>query len=396
MKLRVILLTLTGVFFITMSSGIRNNYGIMLSSIIEHSGIPLTGVSFIFAVGQLVYGLVQPFFGILAAKKGSKYALASGVIIITIGLILTPFSTSMLSLLLCLGIILPTGAGVLSYGIIIGAISPKIPPSMILTISGIINASIGLGNLVMSPVINSLITTGGLRYGLHFLSVPVLLTLPIALLLGRKDKNTILRTSEYPLEISDPGNIKKLFTDALRNKTYRLLVIGFFCCGFHMALINNHLPNLFLSEGFSSDSAARAFSLYGISTIIGSVSSGILCNKFKMQKVLGVMYGLRPFTILALLLMPKTVLNLTVFTCLLGFTGATTVPPVSGLINKTFGTASISMLFGLIFFIHQVGGFTSAWLGGICYELTGAYTAIWAAGILLGTTACIASFSIKS
>ena len=99
--LRACFLTLSGSFLYALSNGIRNNYGIMLNSIIGYTGISLTSVSLIFAVGQFVFGLVQPVFGIIAAKKGSKLALVSGVFITAAGLILTPFSKSMFSLRNC-------------------------------------------------------------------------------------------------------------------------------------------------------------------------------------------------------------------------------------------------------------------------------------------------------
>ena len=391
---RVVFLTLASVFFITMSSGIRNNYGIMLNSIIDFTGIPLTSVSLVFAVGQFVYGLVQPIFGIVAAKKGNRYALTAGVFITAAGLILTPFSNSMLSLMLCMGIILPTGAGILSYGIIIGAITPKIPATMILTISGIVISSVGLGNIIMSPVVNSLIMTGGFRFGMHMLAIPVIITLPIAFFLGKKPASSQSSTTGSPL-ISEQLDIMALFKEALKNRSYQYLMIGFFTCGFHMAMILNHLPRQFSSYGFTSESAAYAFSIYGFTTVAGSIISGSLCNKFKIKNVLGFLYGLRPFTILIFLIMPKTVINLTLFTMFLGFSGTATVPPVSGIINKKFGAASISMLYGLVFVVHQIGAFFSAWLGGLSFNFTGSYNAMWLAALALGTLASLISFLIK-
>ena len=162
-----------------------------------------------------------------------------------------------------------------------------------------------------------------------------------------------------------------------------------------MALITNHLPTQFTSYGFSSDSAAYAFSIYGVATIIGSILSGNLCGKLKMKNVLGSFYGLRPIIILIFLLSPKTMATITIFTAFLGFTGASTVPPVSGLVSKTFGTINLATLFGFAFFIHQIGGFFGAWLGGICFNSTGSYNLIWTADIVLSAMAAIVSFMIK-
>lgn len=395
---RVILLTLAGSYVYAAYSGIRNNYGIMLNSIINNSSIAFASVSFVLAVGQLIFGLVQPAFGIVAAKKGNIYALASGVILTVLGMVLMPLCRSVITLMLCLGIILPAGTGAISYGIIMGTITPKIPPKSVSTVSGIVNASSGIGNTVLSPIIDLLIRTGGLMHGMLILAIPIVLTLPVSLLMGGKTKGPAFEavgTASQTLPATEQVNIKAMLQGALKSRTYIYLMLGFFTCGFHMALITNHLPTQIQSFGFSSESTAYAFSIYGITTVLGSVISGSLCNKLKMKDVLGFYYGLRPITILFFLLMPKTLLTVTVFTALFGFSGAATVPPVTGIINRAFGAVSIATLFGLVFFVHQIGGFFGAWFGGICFDITASYTAIWIVGIVFSSFASIVSFAIK-
>ncbi|MDR2529413.1 MAG: MFS transporter [Synergistaceae bacterium] len=395
---RVILLTLAGSYIYATYSGIRNNFGIMLNPIMENSHISFTSVSFILAAGQLVFGLVQPAFGIIAAQKGNVYALVSGVILTVTGMILTPLCKSATTLMLCLGFILSAGTGAISYGIIIETITTKVSRKVIPFVSGVINASSGIGNTIFSPITDFLIRTGGLMYGMSILAISVVLTLPVSLLMGKKEKGSRSESAETvspSLPRTARINIRAMFQKAFYSKTYLYLSIGFFTCGFHMALILNHLPTQIQSFGFSSESTAYAFSIYGIVTMLGSILSGSLCGKFKMKNVLGFYYGLRPITILCFLFIPKTLWTVTLFTALFGFSGAATVPPVSGIIDKTFGTESIATLYGLVYVVHQLGGFFGAWFGGICFDMTGSYTAIWIVGIVLGVAASAISFAIK-
>ena len=162
-----------------------------------------------------------------------------------------------------------------------------------------------------------------------------------------------------------------------------------------MALITNHLPTQIQSFGFSSEIAAYAFSVYGIVTVIGSVLSGSLCGKLKMKNVLGFYYGLRPITIFLFIILPKSVFTVTLFTALFGFSGAATVPPVSGIIGKAFSARNLATLYGFVFFVHQIGGFFGALLGGVCFDVTGSYTGIWIVSIVFSTIASIFSFIIK-
>jgi len=60
-----------------------------------------------------------------------------------------------------------------------------------------------------------------------------------------------------------------------------------------------------------------------------------------------------------------------------------------------FGTRHVGMLFGLVFLSHQVGAFIGVWLGGIVYEATGAYEAMWVLCIALSVFAGIIHLPIR-
>src|SRR5262249_37918122 len=73
-----------------------------------------------------------------------------------------------------------------------------------------------------------------------------------------------------------------------------------------------------------------------------------------------------------------------IFGAVMGLLWLSTVPPTSGLVAVMFGTRWLAMLFGFAFFSHQVGGFLGVWLGGVLFERTGSYDAVWWLSILLG------------
>lgn len=395
---RVVLLAVSGCYIYAMNSGIRNNYGILLNPIIDNSGLSFTSVSLVLAVGQLVFGLVQPLFGIMAAKKGNTPTLLLGVALTIVGMVLKPYCKSVPALLFCLGILLPAGTGAISYGVIMGAIAPKIPARLVSTVSGMVNASSGIGNAVLAPAITALIASGGLAYGMFVLCIPFAVMIPLSLFLGRREavsSDVSAAGPGSPAPETENAGVTALFRTAFKDGMYLYLTAGFFTCGFHMALITNHLPTEFQSYGFSSEAAAYAFSIYGITTIIGSMVSGGLGGRFRMKNILGSLYGLRPVTILLFFMAPKTLLSISAFTALLGFTGAATVSPVSGLIGRRFGAKNLATLFGVVFVAHQIGGFLGAWLGGICFNATGGYAAIWLIDAALCVFASVVSFAIR-
>ena len=115
------------------------------------------------------------------------------------------------------------------------------------------------------------------------IAVPTLLMVPATLFICGL-KNTEKNTSVKP-KMENAG-ISDLFKRAFKNRSYIFIVLGFFTCGFHMALITNHLPTQITSYGMSSDTTAAIFSVYGVATMIGAFLVGIMCSKFKMKNVL--------------------------------------------------------------------------------------------------------------
>lgn len=387
---KLVLIALAACLLYGVSSGIRANYGILINSISQNSGVPYSLVSFILALVQLIYGITQPLFGILAMKRSNGFVLLTGAGLMAVGLAGIPFCHSMWPLLLFLGIVFPAGTGALSFGIIMGAIAPLMNEKEAAAVSGIVTAGSGLGSTILSPTIQRLNAASGLQTTMFALCISAICLLPISWWISSNAK----RVPTAPK--NDTGHsIKNMFSDAFRNRSYLFLMIGFFTCGFHMALIETHLFSQFVSYGIPEEIAAYAFSLYGIAVIVGSTVSGILDSKLPMKKVLGSIYAFRVVIVLMLLTLPKTTPTVFFVAILLGFTAASTVPPTSGLVGKLFGTEKMATLFGITFLSHQIGSFFSSWLDGACIQITNGYSLIWTASIILSGIAAIASFSIK-
>lgn len=386
----IALLTLSACLIYGVSGGIRANYGILLGPISQNSGVDYAAVSFVLAVAQLSFGIMQPVFGVLAMKRSSRFVLRWGAFLMAAGILLLPFCKSPWALLLVLGLALPAGTAALSFGIVMGALTPKLPRQVVPAASGIVTASCGVGSTVFSPVIQALAAVSGLLGTMAFLSVPSLLLLPVSLFLC------------HPTEIAGPKvrkekteGLPSLVKEAAKSRDYRFLLAGFFTCGFHMAIIETHLYTQITTYGFPEQAAAYAFSAYGIATLAGCIISGGLCGRFPMKNVLGGLYASRVAMVLAFLILPKSLGTVYGFAILLGLTGNATVPPTSGLTERLFGAAKLAALFGVVFFSHQIGSFLSAWLGGVCLSATGGYTAIWLADAGFSAIAAAISWRIR-
>ncbi len=372
---------------IAVSIGIRGNYGILFAALSKNSSITYGEISLVLAVAQLIYGIMQPVFGIFALKKSNRSVLIIGTILIALGVVALPYSTNFWTLLCSLGIILSSGTGALSFGIIMGAVTPLLGEQKAAAVSGMINAASGVGSSILSLLLPLMITAWKFTGATLVVSLFIAGLLPLCFFLSR-EKHIVHATTQEE-------TVLQVFKHALRHRTFLLLLVGFFTCGFHMAIIETHLYSQLLSYGIKESYGASAFSALGIATMLGALISGVISTRIKLKNNLTLLYAIRAIAALVFLSLPKTPVISFLFLILLGLTGAATVTPTAGLVSRTFGADKLGILFGSVFLSHQIGSFISAWLGGVIVTQTGSYTAIWEINIFLCLLASCASFAIQ-
>lgn len=377
--------------------GTKDNYGVMMNGIVEHTKISYASVSFAIGVGQILYGVTQPIFAMIALKKSNAFVLSCGIILMAMGLIVTPFCTETWSMFLFFGVVLPTGTGALCLGVVMGAISPIIGEKRAAAASGIIQASAGIGDALMAPALQRLTEWRGITVSMPIFSIPILLMIPMIVWFSKSDKKSKSQEiqNNNMANTSPTESLTDILRFALHDRTYWCLLIGFSTCGFHMSIIETHLFSQYLSNGVPPSLTAFALTIYGITTMLGAVATGFLGRYFRMKNVLGSVYGIRILIAIAFIFMPKSVPFAFIATAALGLTGDSTVPPTMGIISQKVGLAKMAVLYGALCIGHQIGAFASAWLGGILVNTPLSYTALWIADLCLCSIASFVSFHIK-
>lgn len=411
-------------------AGLRGDIGILLSPLAEHCGLPYGDVSLCIAVMNLVFGAAQPAFGMVAARRSNRFVLLIGTVLLALSLLGMGMARSFWTLFVSLGLLFGAGAGALAFGLILSSAMRRVGPERAMLVSGMLNAAAGLGAFVLSPTIQGLLDGGGLTFALSALLVPVAALVPIAFVVTSADprpRRRIMASRGAGDETADPAvasgedsatlvaerggakspasepssaqapSARSLFRRAFSDRVFLLLVAGFSTCGFHMVIIESHLFSQYLSYGIEAGQASWAFSLYGVATIFGALLSGWLSVKAPKGRLLVFYYGFRALWVLAFIfLMPKSLITAVIFSVGLGMTGDATVSPTAGLVNARFSLTEAATLIGVLFFCHQIGGFLSAWLGGVLLEATGSYVALWVLDAALCAGAAIASVRIRS
>ena len=382
------LITLSAAIILAITQGARQTTGMYVSPINTDTGLGIANIAFAMAVGQFVWGAVQPLSGALAGRVGYAPMLAVGVLLMILGSVITPFMTTTLGLVIALGVIQAAGAGIGSFSLLMGAVANRIPAEKRPFASGVINAGSSLGQFIFAPITAGLIAWVGWEKSLWSVAAIALIALPLVWILRAPSQAGSTTVVEGP-------SLKEQLRIAVRDKSYWLLHAGFFTCGFHIAFLVTHLPTEVQLCDLSPSVSGNALAIIGLFNIAGSLLIGWMATRWRMRVLLAGLYASRAIAIGLYLLAPKTPETLYLFAAVIGLTWLATVPPTAGLVAKLFGVKHLATLFGLTLLSHQIGGFLGAWLGGIAMESTGSYQWMWYADMALALIAAAVSLPVR-
>jgi len=209
----------------------------------------------------------------------------------------------------------------------------------------------------------------------------VLIVMPLALALATRPTGDSAQSGPAA---APNQSIAQALSEAFKHRSYVLLVLGFFTCGFQLAFITAHLPAYLRDAGLSAAVGGWTLAVIGLANAFGSLSAGWLSTRMSKRWLLAWIYFGRSIAIAAFVLIPASPVTCILFGVFIGLLWLSTVPPTSSLVMLMFGTKYMAMLYGFAFFSHQVGGFLGVWLGGILYEASGSYSIVWWLSVVLG------------
>jgi len=368
--------------------GPRATLGLFLTPMTAENGWSRDVFALALATQMLLWGAGQPFVGAIADRFGPVLVMWLGAVLYAAGLAWMAFATSAGELFLSAGVLIGFGLAGTSFTVVIGAFGKLLPPQWRSMSFGAGTAAGSFGQFLFSPLAVGLTQGAGWQGALVLFALVVLLIMPLSLALARP------RDAVAPVQATAPQSVRHALGEAFGHGSYLLLVLGYFTCGFQVFFIAVHLPAYLVDRGLSADIGAWAIGIIGLFNIIGSLGAGYLGDKMPKRYLLAIIYLLRSLAILVFINLPASPALALTFAAIIGLLWLSTVPPTQGLVAVMFGTRWLTMLAGFAFFSHQVGGFLGVWLGGVIYERTGAYDAIWYFAILLGILSALINLPI--
>jgi MFS family permease len=336
------------------------------------------------AIQNLLWGIGLPLAGALADRFGAVLVIAFGSLVYALGIWGMAEFGSTLGLHVFGGLVTGTGIAFTAFSLAMAAMARVVGAQRRSMALGLGAAAGSFGQVVFSPLTQTLIGTHGWHDSLLILSACALLMLPLAFMLpGRQ--GAAARHEQ---------TLTEALGEAMGHRGYVLLTMGFFVCGFHVAFIAVHFPAYVADLGLPVEVGAYALALVGLFNIAGAFLAGVVGQRFSKRYSLSVIYFARALVITGLMLAPVSELTIYAFAAAMGILWLSTVPLTTGIVVQVFGVRYLATLFGVVFFSHQIGSFLGVWLGGWIYDTTGSYDYMWWAGVFFGVAAAVVHLPI--
>jgi MFS family permease len=342
-----------------------------------------------FAVQNLLWGIGQPFAGAIADRFGSVRVISAGALMYAAGLLVMRYADTPVSLNIGAGFLVGFGLSGCSFNLVLSAFGKLLPLQWRGLALGAGTAAGSFGQFVFAPFSVALIDNFGWQPALTVFAVLMLFVVPFALVLSTPPSD-----AGGAAAAASEQSFKSALAEAFGHRSYVLLVLGFFTCGFQLAFITAHLPAYLVDRGLSVQAGGWVLAAIGLFNIIGSLSVGWLSTRMPKRYILSAIYFIRALSIVAFISTPMTTFSAVAFGIVTGLTWLSTVPPTTSLVALMFGTRWLATLYGFAFFSHQVGGFLGALLGGVAFDHFGSYTAVWWLSVLFGVLSALINLPI--
>ncbi|HEX9329018.1 MAG TPA: MFS transporter, partial [Reyranella sp.] len=241
-----------GFLVLTIGLGVRQSFGIFLKPVSAELHVGRELFSFGTALSMLLMGAVAPLSGRLADRFGSAWTIAGGGVVYVLGMVVTAVMHD--GFMLILGnILVGIGLSAASFGPVLGVILRVAPPAKQALAVGICSAGGSFGQFFIVPLAAVLQNYFG-DWRPTMWALTAIAVVMIFLAVGLNDSREIAANRKAG---GGRQSVGEALSEAFSQRSYVLLVIGYFVCGFHVAFVGGHLPAYISDKGIG-------LSLFGI------------------------------------------------------------------------------------------------------------------------------------
>jgi len=391
-SLSMVQVLIFGSLMVTLSMGIRHGFGLFNMPITSANGWGRETFALAIALQNLIWGFAQPVAGALADRYCPFKIMILGGFLYAVGLIGMALTNDPWLFHLAGGLSIGIGLAATTYSVVYGILGRNVSAEKRVWAMGVTAAAGSFGQFLMMPLEQGLITSFGANEALIYLGLMASLMIPIAF---------CLRETGFAPNQAGDQTIRQALNEAIGNRNFRFLMMGYFVCGFQVVFITVHLAPYLKDMALQypdingASVATTALALIGLFNVIGTYYAGVLGARYPKRFLLSAIYLSRSFAIAIFLLLPLSSISTYVFAAVMGVLWLSTIPLTNAIVAQIFGVKYLTMLSGVVFFSHQLGSFCGAYFGGYLYDLTGSYQIVWGIAMALGVFAGLINLPIR-
>ena len=388
-----------GGIILMVSFGARASFGVFQIPIAADLGWLRVEYSLALAIQNLAWGVGQPIFAAVAERYGNRLALILGGLTYFLGMALSAMSISSEAHQVY-GVLIGMGVAGTGFGVIFGMVGRATAEEHRSMALGLATAIGSVGQIIGPPLVGYLLASFHWSDVFWIIGFAVLASL------------VVLPWMKTPKPSPSPTGepMARAIWNAVKDPSFILIFLGFYSCGYQIGFFTSHFPAMVTElcgpiasggvldrMGVSTTAQLGAWSigLIGLANVAGTIIAGRLGAKHSKKNLLAAIYFGRVIVAAVFFLSPITPGTVILFSVLMGMLWLATVPLTSGLLAHIYGVRYMGTLYGLVFFSHQLGGFTGIWLGGALYDQLGGYDLVWWTGVGVGAFSALVHLPVR-
>jgi MFS family permease len=376
-------ITLGVVFFAMLAGvGVRAAPGVMIVPLQQAFGWDVSTISGAVSLNIILMGATGPFLTGLIQVVGLKRTMIGCLTILMAGTAASTFMHAPWQLFLTWGLMVGIGSGAGAVGFA-GAVANRWFIHRAGLAMGLLTSANAAGQLIFLPLLAMLVQHFGWQGVSVALTVAIAMVIPVVMLLLSESPAAVGLPAYggqtvVPVPAFEGGNPFAVafgaFGRASKSMDFWLLCLTFGICGFSTnGLINTHMIAYCVDNGISEVNGASILAVIGVFSLIGSTTSGWLCDRYSPRVLLFWYYGLRGLSLVIMPFSSFDPFSLSVFSVFYGLDWVATGPATFALTNEVFGRRDAPVIVSWIFAAHQVGGAMAAFGAGAVRSLSGSY-----------------------
>lgn len=386
------------VAFVTVALSVtaRTAFSLVFPPIVEEFGWDRGLAAGAFSFGFLVSAVLSPMIGRLMDRRGPRFVIEAGVLVMAAGLLGATQIATPWQLYATLGVLVGGGANCMSFSVQSQYLPNWFVRRRAMAI-GLAFSGVGVGAIALLPWMQAVIQHDGWRASCWILGVMTLVVLiPLNWIVRKRPQDLGLQPdggsvaagpAARTLKIVDAAWARTVWTTARAVRTARFwwIAIAFFCAGFVWYAVQVHQTKYLIEVGFSPMQAAWALGLVAMVGVPGQIALGALSDRIGREAVWLINnagFAICYAALLGLQSGPSEVL-LYVMVLSQGLLGYALTSIMGAIVVEIFEGPHFGSIFGLVMVALLAGGAAGPWLTGLIYDRTGSYEIAFILSIVL-------------